>query len=317
MRSQREVRLYDILRTALGEGIAGHLLNPQITEIRVNSNGQVWTCHQVAGKQFTGEVLPEEARIRVISAVAYGVDEECNNERPLLAAELPGTGERFQGVLPPITTSPVFVIRKKAIRVFTLDDLVSQMVLTPERADTLRESVRGRKNILVVGGTDSGKTTFANALLDVLKNANERILILEDTRELQCEAADVEYLRTKDGTAGLRELVRTSLRMSPDRIVVGEVRGPEGLELTKAWNTGHSGGISTIHANSAGQGLVRLEQLIQESGITPSRALIADAINVVVFMEKAGTRRIVRTVARVLGATGSSYDLEPVKEGKE
>jgi type IV secretion system protein VirB11 len=256
-------------------------------------------------------ISPENAR-RAIYAVAYGVGDICNETKPSISAELPLTGERFQGVIPPLCKSPVFVIRKKAIRIFTLQDLVAQGVLSEQGQVVLQEAVLARKNILVVGGTDSGKTTFVNALLRVVEETTDRIVILEDTQELQCKARDVEYLHTKEGVASLRDLVRFTLRLSPDRIVIGEVRGAEALDLLKAWNTGHPGGVSTVHANSAEKGLHRLEQLVQESGVSPSRAMIAEAVNVVVYMEKVGASRTVKDIIQVKGATNDRYDLTPV-----
>ena len=164
----------------------------------------------------------------------------------------------------------------------------------------------------MIGGTDSGKTTFANALLQVMSNTTHSILIIEDTQELQCEAEDVDYLRTRDGVALLRELVRVSLRLTPDRIIIGEVRGAEAHDLLKAWNTGHGGGVSTVHASSARQGLSRIEQLIQEAGVAASRPMIADAINILVYMEKVGTKRVIKDILSVRGASADSYDLQPL-----
>ena len=146
--------------------------------------------------------------------------------------------------------------------------------------------MRERKNILVVGGTSSGKTTLVNALLAEIADLDERVVILEDTRELKCAAADCVALRTKPGVATLADLVRSTLRLRPDRIIVGEVRGPEALDMLKAWNTGHPGGITTVHANSAPAGLYRLEQLVQEAVVTVPRDLIVQAIDIVVFLER-------------------------------
>ncbi len=304
-----QTRLSELLTSALGTGIESLLRDDQISEIRLNSDGTIWGNRLGQGK-FQSDVVisPENAR-RAIYAVAYGVGEICNEMKPAVSAELPITGERFQGVIPPLSTSPVFVIRKKAVRIFSLDDLCSQGVVSEPQTSALRDAVFSRRNILVVGGTDSGKTTFVNALLRVIEETPDRIVILEDTQELQCRAKDVEYLHTKDGVASLRDLVRYTLRLSPDRVVIGEVRGPEALDLLKAWNTGHPGGVSTIHANSAEQGLVRLEQLVQEAGVTASKTMIAEAVNVIVYMEKAGAKRVVKDVVQVRGTKKEQYDL--------
>jgi type IV secretion system protein TrbB len=228
---------------------------------------------------------------------------------PRISAELPGSGERFQGLLPPLVAAPVIVIRKKAVRIFTLDEMVAQGVMSREAKEVLSEAVRARKNIIVAGGTDSGKTTFTNALLDVISGTEDRIVIIEDTPELQCGGKDIEYLRTRDGIASLRDLVRDTMRLSPDRIVIGEVRGAEALDLLKAWNTGHGGGVSTLHASSAVRALCRLEQLVQEAGVSYSKGLISEAVEIVVYMEKVGTRRVVREIVRLSGLVSGEYDI--------
>ena len=307
-----ENRLSELLASALGTGISSLLRDEQISEIRLNSDGTVWGNRLGQGKFQTDVVVSSENARRAIYAVAYGVGEICNENKPSIAAELPGTGERFQGVLPPLSQSPLFVIRKKAVRVFSLDDLEAQEVLPKGGNELLRNAVLARKNILVVGGTDSGKTTFANALLKVVAETPDRIIILEDTQELQCRGHDVEYLHTKDGVASLRDLIRYTMRMSPDRIVIGEVRGPEALDLLKAWNTGHPGGVSTVHANSAEKGLLRIEQLVQEAGVAPSRDMIAEAVNVLVYMEKLGPKRVVKNIMEVRGAVNNHYELSPL-----
>lgn len=303
-------RLSDLLSTALGPEITALLKDDTISEIRLNADGSLWVNRLGEGKFKSDALISPMNAQRAIYAVAFGVNEICNENNPSIAAELPKSGERFQGIIPPLSKTPVFAIRKKAIRVFTLDDLLGQGVITKEICDYLKEAVVQRLNILVVGGTDSGKTTFANALLQAIEGSNHRIVILEDTQELQCNASDVEYLRTKDNVANLRDLVRMTMRLSPDRIVIGEVRGAEALDLLKAWNTGHGGGVSTVHASSARQGLSRIEQLVSEAGVTPSREMISEAVNVLIYMEKAGTKRIVKEVLTVEGIVKGDYRLK-------
>ena len=195
---------------------------------------------------------------------------------PRVSAELPETGERFEGLLPPVVAAPAFAIRKPAVAVFTLDDYVTAGVVGKEQAAILRAAVATRKNILVAGGTSTGKTTLVNALLAEVAKTSDRVILIEDTRELQRAAPNLVSLRTKDGAATLSDLVRSSLRLRPDRIPVGEVRGAGGAGSSeKAWGTGHPGGVGTIHAGSALGALRRLEQLIQEAVVTVPRALIA------------------------------------------
>jgi type IV secretion system protein VirB11 len=233
--------------------------------------------------------------------VASHARTEVHGSAPIVSAELPPhaageAGERFEGLLPPVATGPCFSIRKPAARIYTLADYVADGLMTAEVARQLSLGVVERRNILVAGGTSSGKTTLANALLAELAPRGERVILIEDTRELQCAAADTVALRTRRGVVSLADLVRSTLRLRPDRIIVGEVRGPEALDLLKAWNTGHPGGIATVHANSARSSLYRLEQLIQEAVVTVPRRLIADAIDLIVFIEGRGTARRVAAV---------------------
>jgi len=216
---------------------------------------------------------------------------------------LPETGERFEGLLPPVVTAPAFAIRKPAVAVFTLDDSVAAGILTVAQAEGLRNAVRNRQNILVAGGTSTGKTTLTNALLAEIAKTADRVVLIEDTRELQCKSANLVALRTKDGVASLSDLVRSSLRLRPDRIPIGEVRGAEALDLLKAWGTGHPGGVGTIHAGTALGALRRLEQLIQEAVITVPRELIAETIDVIAVLSGRGADRRLTELARVDGLT--------------
>ncbi|HVB18351.1 MAG TPA: P-type conjugative transfer ATPase TrbB [Stellaceae bacterium] len=301
-----------MLRTAMGPEIAAALADPAVFEVMVNPDGRLRLDRLGEGRVATNTHLSAAAAERIIRLVASHVRLEAHAGNPLVSAELPETGERFQGVLPPVTAAPCFAIRKPAVKVYRLSDYVADRILSPLQAETLKRAVTERQNVLVAGGTSSGKTTLANALLAEI--ADERVILIEDTRELQCAAPDCVALRTKPGVS-LADLVRVTLRLRPDRIVVGEVRGGEALELLKAWNTGHPGGISTVHANSARAALYRLEQLIQESVVTVPRRLIAEAIDCVVFIRGRGPSRLVDTIAEVtgLGADGdyALADLAP------
>ena len=231
---------------------------------------------------------------------------------PRVSAELPETGERFEGLIPPVVAAPAFAIRKPAVAVFTLDDYAAAGIITAEQAKVLRDAVAHRRNVLVAGGTSTGKTTLVNALLAEVAKTSDRVVLIEDTRELQCKAPNLVALRTKDGVASLSDLVRSSLRLRPDRIPIGEVRGAEALDLLKAWGTGHPGGIGTIHAGSAIGALRRLEQLVQEAVITVPRALIAETINLIAVLAGRGSARRLIELATVegLGPAGD-YVLAP------
>jgi len=303
----RQVRM---LRTAMGPAIAAALEDRDVVEVLLNPDGSLWLDTLSQGRKPTGLFLSEEDAGRIIRLVAAHVRLEVHAGSPIVSAELPETGERFEGLIPPVVPKPTFAIRKRASLVYTLDRYVADRILTPAQGAYLAQAVRERLNIVIAGGTSTGKTTLANALLDEIARTGDRVLILEDTRELQCLADDQVALRTKPGVATMAELVRSTLRLRPDRIVVGEVRGAEALDLLKAWCTGHPGGIATVHAGSAAGALHRLEQLIQEAVVTVPRQLIAEAVDVVAFIAGRGTNRRVREIARVTGLGPDGYRLE-------
>ncbi|MEQ8921566.1 MAG: P-type conjugative transfer ATPase TrbB [Roseovarius confluentis] len=290
-----------MLRTALGPAIAGFLEDPMIVEVMLNPDGRLWIDRLSEGLSDTGATLSPADGERIVRLVAHHVGAEVHAARPRVSAELPETGERFEGLLPPVVTAPCFAIRKPAVAVFTLADYVASGIMTEIQAALLREGVAARANILVAGGTSTGKTTLTNALLAEVAGSSDRVVIIEDTRELQCAAPNLVALRTKDGVASLSDLVRSSLRLRPDRIPIGEVRGAEALDLLKAWGTGHPGGIGTIHAGSALGALRRMEQLIQEAVVTVPRALIAETIDLIAVLSGRGANRHLAELARVEG----------------
>ncbi|NYT68871.1 P-type conjugative transfer ATPase TrbB [Pusillimonas noertemannii] len=300
-----------MLRTAMGPAIAAALDDPQVIEIMVNPDGRLWLDRLGSGREFSGLTITAADAERIVRLVAASVRQEAHHALPLLSAELPGNGERFEGVLPPVVYAPAFCIRKHAAAIFSLDDYVADGILQAGQARFLRRAVAERWNILIAGGTSSGKTTFANALLSEIAKGGDRVLILEDTVELQCLNDDHVQLRTKPGAASMADLVRSTLRQRPDRIIVGEVRGAEALDLLKAWGTGHPGGIATLHANSAYGALMRLEQLTLEAASVPPRVLIAETVNVIVFLAGRGHTRRVKEIVRVVGLEADRYRLEP------
>jgi type IV secretion system protein VirB11 len=306
MTSHREAddRRRAMLRTAMGPVIAAALADPLVIEVMVNPDGTLRLDRLGEGRVDTGERLEAAEAERIIRLVASHVRAEVHANNPIVSAELP-SGERFEGLLPPVALAPCFAIRKPAARVYRLADYVADHIMMPIQADALRKAVRDRRNILVAGGTSSGKTTLANALLAEMAGLDERVILIEDTRELQCAAPDCVALRTRRGVVSMADLVRSTLRLRPDRIVVGEVRGSEALDMLKAWNTGHPGGVATVHANSARSALYRIEQLCQEGIVTVPRRLIAEAINLVVFIHGRGTGRRIETVAEVTGLDGN------------
>ena len=290
-----------MLRTALGASISTWLADPQVIEIMLNPDGRLWVDRLGMGLSDSGDRLTAADGERIIRLVAHHVGAEVHSDAPRVSAELPESGERFEGLLPPVVAAPTFAIRKPAIAVFLLEDYVGSGIMSVQEAATLRSGVADRLNILVAGGTGTGKTTLTNALLAEVARTTDRVVLIEDTRELQCRAPNLVAMRTKDGVASLSDLVRSSLRLRPDRIPIGEVRGAEALDLLKAWGTGHPGGIGTIHAGSAMGALRRMEQLIQEAVLTVPRALIAETINLVAVLVREGTGRRLAELARVDG----------------
>ena len=295
-----------MLRTALGPAIARFLEDPKVVEVMLNPDGRLWIDRLSEGLSDTGERLSPADGERIVRLVAHHVGAEVHAGAPRVSAELPETGERFEGLLPPVVTAPAFAIRKPAVAVFTLDDYVATGIMTSYQAAVLQSAVASRRNILVAGGTSTGKTTLTNALLAEVAKTGDRVVLIEDTRELQCAAPNLVALRTKDGVASLSDLVRSSLRLRPDRIPIGEVRGGEALDLLKAWGTGHPGGIGTIHAGTALGALRRMEQLIQETVVTVPRVLIAETIQLVAVLAGRGSARRLAELTRVegLGPTG-------------
>jgi type IV secretion system protein VirB11 len=304
-------RLLQMLHTALGTSITDLLTDLKVIEVMLNPDGRLWADRLGEGCFDTGETIaPDKAR-QVIELVANATNAICNAEKPLLSAELPGNGHRFEGVLPPVVANPAFTIRKKAIMVYTLDDYVSQGIMTEQQKAAIIAGVFAKKNFLVAGGTGSGKTTLLNAILAEIAKTNDRIVIIEDTIELQCEAPNKVALRTQDQIT-MNHLLASTMRLRPDRIVIGEVRGPEALTLVKSWNTGHPGGACSIHCNSCKAALRRMESLIQEAVPNPQRETIAEAVNVILYIEKYLQSRRIKEMVSVEGFENGEYLLKPI-----
>lgn len=291
----KDERLLTALEHNLGPAINDALLDPDVVEIMLNPDGQIWIEKMGQDMEPVAEMEPEQSRL-IISLVASSLQTVVNSENPIVEGELPLDGSRFEGLLPPVVSSPSFTIRKKASRVFSLEDYVAAGILPlfPDLIGVIRQSIIDHKNILVVGGTGSGKTTLVNALILALSEVcpADRLLVLEDTMELQSRSPNTVFFRTSDFVT-MQRLVKVTMRYRPTRIIVGEVRDGAALDLLKAWNTGHPGGVATIHANSAAEGLDRLEELVAEATTAPKQKLIGKAVDLVIFIERApGGRRI-------------------------
>jgi len=303
-------RKLEALRHALGDTVLAALVEPAVVEILANPDGRLILDRSGEGRRDTGATLSAEARERVVRLIADYVGETVTRDDPRLSGVLPGTGERFQGMLPPVTAAPAFSIRKRPAVIWTLEDYVAGGMMTDRQAGVLRAAATDRLNILISGGTGSGKTTLANAVLAEPAFARDRVFLVEDTPELQCSAWDVVAVLTRRQPIliGVVDLVRDALRMRPDRIVVGEMRdGAAALETLKSWNTGHPGGLSTIHANSADDVLRRIEDLIAEVSTRTPRRAIAQAVDRIVHIRRTATGRQVEAVLGVEPSGDDAY----------
>ncbi len=301
--SEVKQRQLNLINTALGKEILCYLKDDDVIEVMLNPDKKLWIDTLSEGRKNTGIEILESTSRKIINLVANSVETVVDKENPILSAELPGTGSRFQGMLPPTVINPSFTIRKKAIKIFTLEDYLERKTMTEQQYSAISKAVKERKNILVVGGTSTGKTTLCNAIINEMAKYDNRIVILEDTQELQCSAEDVVFMRTTDNVT-MRDLLKSTMRYRPDRIMVGEIRGGEALDLLKAWNSGHPGGICTIHANDCKGGLEKLEQYIQEVATSPQERLIASAVDIVVTIKKQGKRRYIDSIMELEGHQG-------------
>jgi type IV secretion system protein VirB11 len=310
-------RLAEKLKRELGPFIVEALENGDVLEICVNSDGRVWLEEHGKRLYDTGETVTPESLIAALGTVAAMNGMELNKANPVLEGYFPLDGSRVEGAIPPVSPDgPSMTIRKHASTVIPLSQYVSEKRIPERAAEYLRESISEAQNILVAGGTSSGKTTFVNALiLELLAIApQDRLVVIEDTMELNCATTNKQNFVASE-TVSMRKLMKTAMRYRPDRIIIGEVRGGEALDLLKSWNTGHPGGFATVHANNARASLIRLEQLIAEVSVTPMQTLIAEAVNVVVYMKEFGRLgRQVTGIIRVTGFKEGEYRYEPVYE---
>lgn len=304
-----EERIHEKLRRDLGSTFINALQDPATIEIMLNADGVLWQekLGQRMVKIGTMDSSKAEAAMRTIASVLKTTVTEDN---PILEGSLPLDGSRFAGWLPPIVSKPSFAVRKKAILVYSLNDYVEQGTMTEAQANVIRKNVREHRNILVIGGTGSGKTTLTNAIIGeiVVQSPDERIFIIEDTGEIQCTAENSHQFFTSLNVS-MTDLLKTTLRGRPDRILVGEVRGAEALDLLDAWNTGHEGGIATLHANNALAGLDRLKSLITRNPSAPKdiEPLIGEAVHCVVHIAKEQQTRKVQDILEVTGYQDGRY----------
>lgn len=308
MNDEQRSRLLAKLRRELGDTVLSALQDPKVVEVMLNPDGALW-LDRFGDGMVRVDSMPQSQAESLLATIAAMLETTVSYDKPILEGELPLDGSRFEGLIAPIVSRPAFAIRKRASQVFTLEDYVKSRILTtaddPLNAQggddaSFADAVRGkshyqvlkhavleRKNILVVGSTGSGKTTFVNAILDAIATytPDHRIVLIEDTGEIQCKAPNYVQMRSAHHVP-MVACLKATMRLRPDRIIVGEVRGAEALALLKAWNTGHPGGLATVHANDALAGLIRLEQLIAEANVPPQPHLIAEAVDLVAFIAR-------------------------------
>jgi len=300
-------RLVRKLQEALGDQLCVALEDATVVEIMLNPDGRLFIERLGHGVAEAGVMTPAAAEV-VIGSVAHALQSEADDERPIISGELPIGGHRFEGLLPPIVSGPAFTIRRRASRLIPLNDYVSSKVMTEAQVSAIRSAIDSRMNIIISGGTGSGKTTLANAIIAEIVSAapEDRMVILEDTAEIQCAAENAVCLHTSD-TVDMARLLKSTMRLRPDRIIVGEVRDGAALTLLKAWNTGHPGGVTTIHSNTAMSALRRLEQLTAEASQQPMQEVIGEAVDLVVSVERTGKGRRVREVIHIEGYRNNHY----------
>ena len=303
MRPGDDPRLLEGLRHACGPLFIDALENPDVIEIMLNPDGSLWIEKYGQDHEPIGVIPIAQSRL-ILSQVASGLNLTVNEKNPIVEGEFPLDGSRFEGTFPPIVgPGPSFSLRKKASRVFTLEEYMLSGSITPGAVALIEDAVLHRANIVVVGGTSSGKTTFVNAVIDAVSRLTptHRLIILEDTAELQSKSPNTVFLRTSVlAEVDMRKLAKVSMRYAPKRILVGEVRDAAALEMLKLWNTGHPGGISTFHADSAEEALERLEELVEEAGLGPKQKLIGRAVDLAVYMEKTpDNRRRISSIIKV------------------
>lgn len=303
------------LSRALGAAIADALAEPDVVEALINADGQVWLDRIGTGLVASDARISAPDRETAIRLLAHEAGDTVGEHRAALSAILPDSAARIQALLPPLVEAPILSIRKRPSRIYTLGDYVSDGIASVNQAQQLATAVQEKRNIIVAGGTGSGKTTLLNALLAEKAFHDARVVILEDIAELQCGSPNCIQLLTKRTPphVNMRELVQMTLRLRPDRIVVGEVRDGAALEVLKAWNTGHPGGLLTLHANSAADAIARLEDLAMEATQHPPRRLIASAVGIIVFIARTATGRAITEIIEVSGVEGDAYGLKPLE----
>lgn len=310
--NRAETRLHEKIRRELGPDFMSALDDQLTIEIMLNPDGELWQERLGEPMKRIGQLSASQADA-AIRTVAGCLNKTATQDNPILEGVFPLDGSRIACWLPPITKSPSFALRKHASRVFTLDNYLESGTLTDNQVLAIRSAVQEHRNILVIGGTGSGKTTLCNAVIAEItkQNPTERIFIIEDTGEIQCQAKNAVQLCTSIHVS-MTKLLETTLRGRPDRILVGEVRSAAALDLLDAWNTGHEGGIATLHANNAREALDRLKSLItrHESAPKEIEPLIGKVVHMIIHIAKTESGRRVKEIIEVQGFHNGIYQVQ-------
>lgn len=318
LQEQEQKRIHT-LANSMGQKILEYMSDSNIAELALNTDCKLWIDTFTDGWIDTGLVVrPSTAKRIILGVAAMAATTIDMDNKPFLEAELKPCSLwpkcRFQAELPDIVDNPSFNIRKHGKNIFSLDDYVRQGTMSQRQKDIIVEAIHRHANIIAAGGTSSGKTTLLNAILREISATGDRLVIIEDTPELQCTAPNHVNLKTQKPFIDMNELLRMSLRISPRRIVVGEVRGKEALTMLKAWNTGHDGGCATLHSDSALESLYRLEQMVSEISITPQQRTISQAVDIVIYIKKEGVKRVIKEIIKVNGYdhVNQEYKIEQI-----
>jgi type IV secretion system protein TrbB len=304
----------EMMSRFLGPVVLAGFADDDVTEVYLNpQDGVVRFDTRSRGRVESGARLDRHRVEMFLNTVAATLGLTLSADHPSLEAELPALsfrGSRLQGFVPPVTPAPAFTIRKPPAAIYSLDDYARSGMVSDGERRQFEDAVLEHQNILIAGGTNSGKTTLANALLREITEVFpwERLVILEDTVELQCAAPDHLALRTSPQVS-LAQLVKSALRTSPNRIIVGEVRGAEALDLLDAWATGHPGGVATVHASSAEGALRRLDRLAQRANVPSQRELVAEAIDLIAVLEGGNAGRRLTDLVLVSGIDRAGHYL--------
>lgn len=295
----RELDNWNRLKSDLGSNILKYIESDDVVEVMLNPDGNLWVEKHGMPMEIIGNINVEKAMM-IINSIAFSAGAIVDKNNPDLSCELPFNGSRFQGSIPPISEAPAFSIRKKAIKVYSLNDYIEKNIINYNQYKIIQEAIIDKKNILVVGAAGSGKTTFCNAIINEISLLDPtcRIGIIEDTTELQCTIKNKICLKTSSNRT-MQDLLKNMMRLRPDRICVGEIRGIEAQTLIMSWNTGHNGGVATIHANNSIAGIKRIEQILNSYNLAAIPDVIAEAINLIINIQKTSIGRVVKDIIKL------------------